>query len=149
MSSPEDRTVSRRAVIGAVWAVPVVAVAVATPLAAASVADAVSVTADTSSATRFPVSLTTTQTLPAGVIVDVNIDATANQWAINTSGSIPASWSQSRLGSRGARLVSGTATEPGTVTFALGLAGIGSYPGTVVTVTGADGELLATLTISG
>ncbi|WP_334148606.1 hypothetical protein [Microbacterium sp.] len=149
MTSPDDRALSRRTVIGAVWAAPVVAVAVATPLAAASVADAVAVTADTSSATQFPVFLTTTQALPAGVTVDVNIDGTANQWAITTSGSIPPSWSQSRLGSRGARLVSGAITEPATVIFVLGVAGIGSYPGTVLTVTDAGGELLAARTISG
>ncbi|WEK61421.1 MAG: hypothetical protein P0Y60_01270 [Candidatus Microbacterium colombiense] len=148
MPAPDDRTVSRRTVIGAVWATPIVAVAVAAPLAAASEVDPVAVTADTSSATRFTLYLTTTQTLPAGVTVDVNIDGTANQWAINSSGSIPASWSQSRSGSRGARLVSGAIVEPGTLTFALGLAGIGSYPGTVVTVTDADGALLATLTIA-
>ncbi len=126
MSAPEGRTVSRRTVVGAVWAAPVVAVAVATPLAAASAGDPVTVTADTSSATRLPVYLTTTQALPAGVIVD--IDQTTNQWAITTSSSIPASWSQSRSGSRGARLVSGAITEPGTNAFVPVVAGIGSYP---------------------
>ncbi|WP_141874444.1 hypothetical protein [Microbacterium saperdae] len=147
MSAPGDRTVSRRTVIGADWAAPVVAVAVATPLAAASEADAVAVTADTSSVTQFPIYLTTTETLPAGVTVTVNIDLTENQWAITTSGSIPASWSQSRSGSRGARLVSGAITEPGTVAFVLGIAGIASYAGTVVTVTDAGGELLASFAI--
>lgn len=147
MSGPDDRAVSRRTVIGAVWAVPAVAVAVATPVRAASGNDPVTVNADTSSSIRFPLYLETTETLPAGVIVDVNIDSTANQWAIHSSNTIPPSWVQSRSGSRGARFVSGTVTEPGTLAFVLGISGIASYPGMIVTVTGAGGELLAILTV--
>lgn len=108
---------------------------------AASPAQQVTLSVNTSDATRFPISLTTTDGLPAGSIFDVNIDGTENQWAVNSSGTTPGTWVWSRSGIRGARFTS-TGTAPGTYQFILGIAGIASYPGTILTVTTPDGQLL-------
>ncbi|PPF87245.1 hypothetical protein C5E07_17970 [Pseudoclavibacter sp. RFBJ3] len=141
MTAPEPEAVSRRTVIGLAWATPVLALGVAAPAMAASPAQPVTISANTSDSTRFPISLTTTESLTAGTTFDVDIDGTANQWALNSSGTTPGTWVWSRLGSRGARFTS-TATAPGTYEFVLGLAGIASYSGTILTVTTPEGQEL-------
>lgn len=146
MTTPDHSAVPRRTVLGLAWATPIVVVGVAVPGAAASPTQQVTLSADTSDDTRLPVSLTTTDSLPAGTIFDVDIEGTVNQWAINSSGSTPATWEPLPSFTRGARF-SSTGTAPGTYAFVLGLAGIGAYSGTILTVTAPDGQLLARVTL--
>lgn len=146
MTAPEGMAVSRRTVIGLAWATPVLAVGVAVPAMAASPAQPVTLSANTSDVTRFPISLTTTESLAAGTIFDVNIDGTENQWAVNSSGTTPSTWVWSRLGMRGARFTS-TGTALGTYEFILGIAGIASYSGTILTVTTPEGQELTRVTL--